>query len=329
MKLSAAFATSLESPDHIRLAEELGYHRAWLYDGGPMGADVWMMLALAAEKTERIGLGPGVLVPNLRHPSVTASAAIGLEGLAPGRVAVGLGTGFAGRTMGGGPLPWSYMTRYIEALRGLLRGDTVQWDGANLRMQHPPASEFPFEIPIYVAALGPKGLGVARELADGLFVLSRVPDEARQFAEVAYLAWGTVLEDHESDSDQRVRAAGGPGLMPFIHAGYDMFGEEFVASLPGGPQWLEVVKRTPEDQRHLVVHRGHLRYLNEADEAAWDAGAHALLRDFTISGTADQVRAKVESYAEQGVTELVYGPTTDVERELRMMAEVVGDLVSA
>ena len=49
MKLSAAFATSLESPDHIRLAEDLGYHRAWLYDGGPMGADVWMMLALAAE----------------------------------------------------------------------------------------------------------------------------------------------------------------------------------------------------------------------------------------------------------------------------------------
>ncbi len=326
MKLSAAFSTSLESPDHIRLAEDLGYHRAWLYDGGPMGADVWMMLALAAERTERIGLGPGVLVPNLRHPTVTASAAAALEGLAPGRVAVGLGTGFAGRTMGGGPIPWSYMTRYIETLRGLLRGETVQWDGAKMRMQHPHASVFPVEIPIYVAALGPKGLGIARDLADGLYALSRVPEEAREFAQVAYLAWGTVLEDHESDSDERVRAAGGPGLMAIIHGGYDMFGEDFVASLPGGRQWLEVVNRAPEDERHLVVHKGHLRYLNEADDAAWDAGAHTLLRELTISGTADEVRSKVESYAEQGVTELVYGPMTDVERELRALADAVGAL---
>jgi 5,10-methylenetetrahydromethanopterin reductase len=84
------------------------------------------------------------------------------------------------------------------------------------------------------------------------------------------------------------------------------------------------VKRAPEDERHLVVHKGHLRYLNEADEAAWGAGAHTLLRGLTISGTAEEVRSKVESFAEQGVTELVYGPMTDVERELRAMADAVG-----
>ena len=329
MKLSAAFATSLESPDHIRLAEDLGYHRAWLYDGGPMGADVWMMLALAAERTERIGLGPGVMVPNLRHPAVTASAAVALEGLAPGRVAVGLGTGFAGRTMGGKPIPWPYMTRYITTLRALLRGETTEWDGGKVRMQYPDSSLFPMEIPIYVAAQGPKGLGVARDLADGLFALSSVPEHAGEFDEVAYLAWGTVLDEHESDGDERVRAAGGPGLMAILHGGYEMFGEDFVASLPGGPQWLDVVNRASEDERHLVVHKGHLRYLNEADEAAWDAGIHTLLRELTISGTADEVRRKIESFAEQGVTELVYGPMTDVERELRLMTDVVGDLVRA
>lgn len=329
MKLSAAFATSLESPDHIRLAEDLGYHRAWLYDGGPMGADVWMMLALAAERTERIGLGPGVLVPDLRHPAVTASAAVALEGLAPGRVAMGVGTGFAGRTMGGKPIPWSYMTRYIEALRGLLRGGTVRWDGAKMRLQHPDASTFPVDVPIYVAALGPKGIAVARDLGDGLYALSRVPDEAREFAEVAYLAWGTVVDEHESDGDERVSAAGGPGLMAVVHGGYELFGADFVASLPGGPQWLEVVNRVLEDERHLVVHQGHLRYLNEADRAAWAAGAHALLRDLTISGSVLEVRQKVERLAEQGVTELVYGPMTDVERELRAFSAAVGDLVDA
>lgn len=325
IKLSAAFSTSLESPDHIRLAEDLGYHRAWLYDGGPMGADVWMMLALAAERTERIGLGPGVTIPSFRHPAVTASSAVALEGLAPGRVAVGLGTGLAPRTMGDRPIPWSYMIRYIETFRALLRGETAQWKGRKIRMLHPGASVFPVELPIYIAAQGPKGLAVARDLADGLFVVSTVPEQAREFAEVANLVWGTVLDEHESDADERVRAAGGPGLMPVLHAGYEMFGEDFVASLPGGRQWLEVIKRAPEDERHLAIHKGHLRYLNEADEAAWDAGAHALLRKFTISGTAAEVRSKVESYADQGVTELVYGPMQhDVERELRAVARAVG-----
>ena len=96
MKISAQFATSLDSPEHIVAAEQLGYDRAWLFDTPHESPDVWMMLALAAERTTRIGLGPGVLVPSLRHPMVNASATAALEALAPGRVAVAFGTGFAG-----------------------------------------------------------------------------------------------------------------------------------------------------------------------------------------------------------------------------------------
>ena len=47
--------------------------------------------------TERIGLGPAVLVPNLRHPLAQASAIATLEQLAPGRAVVAIGTGFTGR----------------------------------------------------------------------------------------------------------------------------------------------------------------------------------------------------------------------------------------
>ena len=74
MEISCAFPTALDSPDHIVLAEELGYDRAWLYDTPQQSTDVWVTLALAAERTERIGLGPGVLVPSLRHPMVNAAA---------------------------------------------------------------------------------------------------------------------------------------------------------------------------------------------------------------------------------------------------------------
>jgi Luciferase-like monooxygenase len=71
MKISAQFVTSLHSPEHIATAERLGYDRAWLFDTPHESPDVWMMLALAAQRTTTIGLGPGVLVPTLRHPMVT------------------------------------------------------------------------------------------------------------------------------------------------------------------------------------------------------------------------------------------------------------------
>lgn len=85
MEVSCAFPTALDSPDNIAVAEQLGYTRAWVYDTPQQSPDVWMTLALAAERTERIGLGPGVLVPSLRHPMVNAAATATLAALAPGR----------------------------------------------------------------------------------------------------------------------------------------------------------------------------------------------------------------------------------------------------
>src|SRR5919107_4758973 len=132
MDISYATPTTLDSPEHVVIAEELGYKRAWFYDTPQQSPDVWMMLALAAERTERIGLGPGVLVPSLRHPMVNAAATAALEALAPGRVAVSFGTGFTGRRAMGIPSPikWSYVEDYIRAYRGLLRGETIEWEGA-------------------------------------------------------------------------------------------------------------------------------------------------------------------------------------------------------
>src|ERR1700704_3117127 len=107
MDISCAFATSGETPAYVELAEALGYQRAWLYDSPALYPDVWMALTRCAERTSRIGLGPGVLVPSLRHPMVKAAAIAELVGLAPGRVVVAVGSGFTGRfTLGQRPMPW-------------------------------------------------------------------------------------------------------------------------------------------------------------------------------------------------------------------------------
>src|SRR3954464_6031897 len=198
MQISCAFPTPLDSPDQVALAEELGYDRAWLYDTPQQSPDVWMTLALAAERTERIGLGPGVLVPALRHPMVNAAGTATLAALAPGRVEVAFGTGFTGRrAMGYGAIPWKFMDAYIRAYRGLLRGETIEWEGARMRMLHPPesAAPRPVEVPVIISALGPKGAAVARELGDGLYVTLALPEFAKEFSWVSYLFWGTGLED--------------------------------------------------------------------------------------------------------------------------------------
>src|SRR5581483_4490954 len=108
MDLSCAFATSVDTPEHIALAERLGYRRAWCYDSPALYPDVWMTLARAAERTSRIELGPGVLIPSLRHPMTNAAAIATLAQLAPGRVVVGVGAGFTGRVaLGQRPLAWA------------------------------------------------------------------------------------------------------------------------------------------------------------------------------------------------------------------------------
>ncbi|OLT40613.1 methylene-tetrahydromethanopterin reductase [Saccharomonospora sp. CUA-673] len=320
MEVSCAFPTALETPDHVKLAEQLGFSRAWVYDTPQQSPDVWMTLAMAAERTERIGLGPGVLVPSLRHPMVNASATATLCALAPGRVAVAFGTGFSGRrAMGYGAVPWSFMDAYIRAYKGLLAGETVEWEGVSMRMLHPDghAPARPVEVPVLVGALGPKGGKVAKELGDGLYATLSVPDYIGDFPWSAYLLWGTVLDDGEPTDSEHAHAAGGPGWALSLHGAYEFGGPDAVRALPGGDEWMAVVDKSPDDLAHLSVHNGHCVELNDADEAAWQAGGHATLRDVTLSGTADEVRRGLDDLAARGVTEVVFQPCgPDVKTEL-------------
>src|ERR1041384_7435853 len=156
LKISCAFATSLESHEHARIAEDLGYARAWFYDSPALYPDVWVQLCRAAERTTRIGLGPGVLVPSLRHPMVNAAAIATLVSIAGAeRVAVAVGSGFTGRlTLGQRPLKWPRVSEYGRVLRALLRGEAAEWDGALVQMLHPAGfgAPRPIEVPFVIGA---------------------------------------------------------------------------------------------------------------------------------------------------------------------------------
>jgi 5,10-methylenetetrahydromethanopterin reductase len=321
MEISCSFATSLDTPDHIAIAERLGYRRAWCYDSPALYPDVWMTLARAAERTRRIQLGPGVLVPNLRHVMTNAAAIATLVAMAPGRVAVGIGAGLTGRlALGQRPLPWREVRAYICALRALLRGEDVEWEGAVIRMLHPDefAARRPIEVPLLVAAQGPKGRAVAHELADGLFTVG--PQGG--FPWVAEILWGTVLGPGEEAHGERALMAAGHGAAVFYHVTYHARGWGEVETLPGGGEWRRRAEQLPERTRHLDIHTGHLVTLNNLDQGIVTGD---VLAPIGVALDAAGWRARLAASERAGVTEIVYQPAgPDVERELTAFAAVAG-----
>lgn len=287
-----------------------------------------MMLALAAAKTSQIGLGPGVLVPTLRHPMVNASAAAALTALAPGRVAVAFGTGFAGaRALGMAPTTWSYLQDYVRTFRALLTGKQATWKGATMQMMHAPELRG-LDIPVLISALGPKGLAVATELADGLFSVNGETASAREFTWSTLGIHGTVISGDEKLDAPRVRAAAGPGNALAYHAAYEFGGD--VTALPGGQAWIDYIEAIPHEQRHLAVHDGHLTELNAADQAAWAAGAWQAIPATTVTGTAGHIAEQLSHYGAHGITEVIYQPTgPDIPAELEAFITAARPALSA
>jgi len=328
MTISCAFATSMQTPEHIVAAERLGYRRAWCYDSPALYPDVWVVLAMAAERTGTIGLGPGVLVPSLRHPMTNAAAVATLAALAPGRVAVAVGAGFTGRmVLGQRPLRWADVADYIRVLRALLRGESAQWEGATIRMLQPGGygAGRPLDVPVLVGADGPKGWAVAAELGDGVFSAARPYAGGDRPAWRALLQLGTVLAAGEDAGSDRVLAAAGPALAVVYHGLYERGRRDRLYAVPGGRAWAEATDALPAAERHLAIHEGHLVEPNERDRLAWAAGGSAAVGALTLTGTAPQVRSRLNQLAGAGVSELVYQPAgPDIPGELAAFAAAAG-----
>jgi 5,10-methylenetetrahydromethanopterin reductase len=309
----------MDAPDHIVLAEELGYRRAWVYDSPALYADVWTTLGRAAERTSRIGLATGVLIPSLRHPMVTAAAVATIEALAPGRFVMGIGSGFTGRlTLGQRPNRWAFVADYVRCVQALLRGEEPEWEGARIGMLQPAgfAAERPLEVPVVIGVAGPKGEAVARELADGVFVTQPRGDWDWCVA----LTFGTVLDDGEDVGSARVRQAAGHAAAVAVHGAYEFLGPAAADRIPGAPAWFDAIDAVPAERRHLEVHRGHLVELNEHDELVVTP---ELIASTTFTGTVEDLSARLADLDAAGVTEVAYQPAGDIERELRAFAQLM------
>jgi len=173
----------IDQVDLIRQAEDLGVTHFGVGEGPLLFSDPYQQMALASQKTSSIHLGTLVTNPLTRIAPVTANSVATLNSLAPGRTFLGIGTANnAMRSMGKSPATIDELVHAVEVARGLLRGERVVHNWRNqeteIEFLDPDGHWYDVrDVPIWMAAGGPRGLKAAGRLADAvIYCLGPNPD---------------------------------------------------------------------------------------------------------------------------------------------------------
>lgn len=163
--------SSREFVDAIVQAEGRGVRKVWSTVGGT-SPDAVTAFAAAAVQTSNVVLGTSITPTYPRHPITLASQVLALEGVAPGRIQLGIGTshkptieGTFGIPMG---VPLDHLREYLTILRALLWEGSVDFTGEYFNVKTElPAGTTPPKTPLPISALRRKAFHLAGELADG------------------------------------------------------------------------------------------------------------------------------------------------------------------
>ena len=164
----------LDAPTVLReaqQAEALGYASVWLADSQLIWRELYVLLGAVAATTSRVALGTGVTNPVTRHAAVTAGAITTLQELARGRAILGIGLGNTSlATLGRPPATRAALADYVATVRALCAGEIVAGAGGALRLAFGAPDRCP---PVVIAGSGPKILGLAGAIGDGVIIAGR------------------------------------------------------------------------------------------------------------------------------------------------------------
>ena len=167
----------------LRLAERHGFEYGWTYDSHILWHESFPLLALAAAETERLKLGHFVTNPGIRDPTVLASYYATMHELSNGRMAMGIGRGDSSRrVIGLKPVRVAEFERRCQMIKELMNGRPVEWNEKELTLEW--AKDLP-EIPMHVAGYGPRALGVAGRVGDGVIIQLADPQIIQWIMETA------------------------------------------------------------------------------------------------------------------------------------------------
>jgi F420-dependent oxidoreductase-like protein len=212
LALSLGYQTPWTTPaDHLSLAQEaerLGFSTVWAAEA--YGSDAPTILAWIAGQTTRIDVGSAIMQIPGRTPAMTAMTAATIDAVSGGRFRLGLGV--SGPQVSEGwhgvrfAKPLARTREYVEIVRAALARQTVTYDGEfytlplpdgpgkALKMNFHPVRA---DLPIYLAAVGPRNLELAGEIADGVLLVFLSPEHAGE--QLAALAAGRARAQKSMD----------------------------------------------------------------------------------------------------------------------------------
>jgi F420-dependent oxidoreductase-like protein len=306
--------------------------------------DAVSALGYLAASTERVELASGILQLYTRTPTLTAMTAAGLDYVSDGRFTLGLGAsgpqvieGFHGVRY---DAPIARTREVIEICRQVWRREKLQYQGAHyeiplpagkgtglgksLKLINKPVRE---RIPILIAALGPKNVELAAELAEGWQPIFFLPEKAQD-------VWGESLTTGQAKRDpalgdlevfagptlaigddvEPLREIVKPHLALYI-GGMGAKGKNFYHTLATRYGYGPQADRIQE------------LYLAGDKEAAAKAVPDELVRDVSLIGTPGFVKERIAAFREAGVTTLNVVPVAATAAERVKLIETLRGLV--
>jgi alkanesulfonate monooxygenase SsuD/methylene tetrahydromethanopterin reductase-like flavin-dependent oxidoreductase (luciferase family) len=242
-------------------ADALGYDSIWVTHG--VGREALLTLSAYAHVAPRAGLGTGVIPIHPRHPVLLAQEALTLSEISRGRLLLGIGVSHVPSMAGSLGLdmarPLDVMREYVSVLRAALSG-VVEHDGARYRAHwQSGVPRLPAPPPIFLAALGPRMLELAGEIADGVVLWLTAPDYIERVAVPAIrrgreragrtLAGFSIVAAVPAHRRSR-------GRRPVVQAGAHALPRTAVLSLHARPEWL---RRRHRRVRSRAERRGRPR----------------------------------------------------------------------
>ena len=316
--LSLGYQTAWSTPaDHLALAQEadrLGLSVVWAAEA--YGSDSPSMLAWIAGQTSRIDVGAAVMQIPGRTPAMTAMTAATIDTLSAGRFRLGLGV--SGPQVSEGwhgvrfDRPLARTREYVRIVRTALARQQVTSESEFYRLPLPDGPgkalklgfhPYRAEVPIYLAAVGPRNTELAGEIADGWLAVFFSPEHAADA--LAPVAAG--------------RARAGKELAGFdvVPTGPVVIGDD-VAMCAELVRWYAALylggmgSREQNFYNQLAVRMGFGQAAREVQDLYLDKrhrdAAAAVPLEFidatSLLGPVERIAERMRAYAESGVTTL-------------------------
>ena len=318
-----------------KACDDGGVHLFGIPDSAVRSPELYSLVTLCALRTSRMRIMPCVTNPITRHPSVTACAMATLSAIAPGRIALGIATGDSSIWgVGLKPAGVERLRHYILAVKGLLAGEEVSWDGKSFRQQW-DAWAPKDHVPVYVACSGPKVLKMAAQTADGVILTMGFSDEdvryvrgiiAEGCAEVGRdpsevdIWWNGYIVFGESVEEAMSRSLGWPmGWLTMTTMEGKGIPEEYrsaLAELNSDKHSIAAVYKTPD--RHKVL-----------AERAKKLGIYDWIvsRSPKLFGTPDDIVARLQELAAGGMNHWMFYITGAAEYRTDLVRRLTTEVI--